>query len=111
MTDIIMADTEVEADMTMAKDIAETLHEHYQNWLWAVNVSGGVAVIKNLFVSSKWGYVLKYKDIKGDAEHRRQEVIKAGGELLERCHLPRGPRQEGAKAEVFEGATKWKPGY
>ena len=108
---IVMADSDMTADMLMAKDIGETLHGHYPGWAWAVNVTGGVAVIKNLYLSSTWGYVLKYADIKGDAADRKQKVINAGGELLERCNLPRGPRQEGARPEVFEGATKWKPVY
>lgn len=105
---IVTADSTEAHDMSVAKEIAETLNEAYPGWMWAVNVTGGVAIVKNMNLSSLWGFVLKYKDIMGDFACRKKQVIQAGGELLERCHLPRGARQEFAEPLVFEGAKNWK---
>lgn len=106
---ITIAQTEDEQDMTMAKDIAETLHSHYPGYIWAVNVKGGVAIIKNLHLSTLWGMVLKYNHIKGDAGARKKAVIRAGGELLERGHFKRGERQINQRPQVLEGVKNYKP--
>lgn len=95
MSDVITAETEHARDMALAKEIAETLHEHYPGWLWGVYVASGVAVIKNFYLSSRWGMVLHYAKIMGDAAYRRRRVIESGGELLERAGAPRGARPEG----------------
>jgi hypothetical protein len=67
---------------------------------WAVTVRGGAVIIKDLFVSSLWGYVLKYEAIKHDAKVMKQEVIRAGGEILERARLERGTRTDQAVTQV-----------
>lgn len=106
---LAIADTEEMQDMTMAKDIAETLFAFYPGYMWAVNVKSGVAVIKCLNVSSLWGFVLKYKDISHDASFRKKEVIRAGGEILERAKMKRGEREHGATALSLEGVDNYKP--
>jgi len=106
---LTIADTEYTQDIGMAKDIADTLFEKYPGYMWGVNVKSGVAVIKCLNVSSLWGYILKYKDIAHDATFRRREVIKAGGEILERAKLARGARQFGEKAITVDGIKKYNP--
>jgi hypothetical protein len=77
-------------DLSLAKDIAETLHSSYPGHLWAVNVTGGVVQIKNLYISDKYGMVIHYNNIKGDAGHRKKRVINAAGEFLERAYMKRG---------------------
>ena len=77
-------------DLSLAKDIAETLHSYYPGHLWAVNVTGGVVQIKNLYISDKYGMVIHYSNIKGDAGHRKKRVINAAGEFLERAYMKRG---------------------
>lgn len=106
---ILQAFTEFDQDMNMAKDIAETLHAQYPGHAWAVAVKGGVAVIKDLYISSLWGYVLKYAAIKDDAGVRRKTVIRAGGEILERAHQPRAARVDGLKPHTLEGVPDYKP--
>jgi len=106
---LTIADTEHAQDMSMAKDIAETLFQHYHGYLWAVNVRGGVAVIKCLNVSSNYGYVLKYTEIKDDAGVRKKDVIRAGGEILERAGLNRGERVLGSKTQAVDGIAKYNP--
>ena len=106
---IISADSQELQDMNMAKDIGDTLHAHYPGWIWAVSVRSGVAIIKCLNLSSKWGFILHYNDIKGDAKVRKQETIRAGGELLERANVRRGIYQDGWKPTLLEGVKKYKP--
>lgn len=105
---IVQAETEHAADMGMAKDIAEELHAHYPGHLWAVHVRGGVAIIKALNISSLWGYVLKLAEIQHDAGLRMKEVMRAGGEILERAKMARGQYQ-GGKAESVDGIADYKP--
>ena len=106
---LAMATTEEAQDMTMAKDIAETLFEKYPGYMWAVSVKSGVAVIKCLNISSLYGFVLKYSDIKGDAVYRKKEVVRAGGELLERAGMKRGAREFGSKAHNVDGIKDYNP--
>jgi hypothetical protein len=106
---LALANTEEMQDMTMAKDIAETLFEKYPGYMWGVNVKSGIALIKCLNVSSLWGFVLKYKDISGDANFRKKEVIRAGGEILERAKLKRGEREYGSSVHSVEGISNYKP--
>ena len=106
---LAIADTEQLLDMNMAKDIAETLFAHYPGYMWAVNVVSGVAVIKCLNISSLYGFVLKYKEIKDDAGFRKKEVIRAGGELLERAKMDRSGRRLGETAVTVDGIKDYKP--
>ena len=106
---LAIANTEEMQDMTMAKDIAETLFIKYPGYMWGVNVKSGIAIIKCLNVSSLWGFVLKYKDISHDAGFRQKEVIRAGGEILERAKLERGERVKGEMAVAVEGIDNYKP--
>ena len=105
---IVTADTEMTADMGMAKEIAEHLHSHYAGHLWAVTVRGGVAIIKALNISSLWGYVLKLADIQHDAGARMKAVMRAGGEILERARMARGERTD-ERARVLEGVANYTP--
>jgi hypothetical protein len=93
----------------MAKDIAETLFVKYPGYMWGVNVQSGVAVIKCLNVSSLYGYVLYYSDIKDDAGVRQKEIIRAGGEILERAKMSRGERQKGETVQTVDGIKDYKP--
>jgi hypothetical protein len=106
---IIQAHTEEDVDMGIAKDIAETLMKHYPGHLWAVYVKGGVAIIKALNISSLWGYVLKLRDITHDVGSRNKDVMRAGGEILERAHQLRGGYVEGSKVNVLDGVANYKP--
>lgn len=106
---LALANTEEALDMTMAKDIAETLFATYPGYMWGVAVKSGVAIIKCLNVSSIYGYILKYKDIKDDAGVRHKEVVKAGGEILERAKLVRGQREYGSKPQSVDGIKNYNP--
>lgn len=78
-------------DMILAKEIADTLNSHYPGHLWAVNVDGknGVANIRDLMLSGQMGWVFKLTTIFSASDFKR-DVIRAGGELLERFKVSRG---------------------
>jgi hypothetical protein len=80
----------VALDMMLAKRMAEVLHTHYPDHLWAVTCEGaqGIASVRNLRLSGNWGFVLKIKDFQDDPALK--PVIRAGGELLERYRISRG---------------------
>lgn len=82
-------------DMILAKEIGDTLHNHYPGHLWAVEVDGknGVANIRDLLVSGRMGYLLKLTTMYSASEFKR-DVIRAGGEILERYRLRRGAFDE-----------------
>ena len=76
-------------DMSKAMQVGEALNTAYPGHLWMVTAARGVLIIKNgvLAKFGQYGMVLP-KDY--SASHLKEEAIKMGGELLERCGLPRG---------------------
>lgn len=106
---IVRADTEHVQDLGLAKDIGETLHAAYPGHMWAITVQGGVAIIKDLYISSQWGMVLHYSNLVADAGVRRKKVVAAGGELLERASIARGARKHGEKVRKVDGIEKYNP--
>lgn len=76
-------------DLIFAKEMAEVLHAHYPGHLWAVSVEGGMADIRNLMLSSQYGYRLRLPDVYSMSSFRHK-VIHAGGEILERFKVLRG---------------------
>lgn len=79
-------------EIEMANRLADTLNQVYPRHLWAVNVDlrGGVIHIRNLFLSGKWGFLLKIADYLAD----EKRLTMAAGELLERYRLHRGSFKE-----------------
>lgn len=81
----------------LAKEVAETLTFAYPNHGWFVEVKGGVLVIKHLEASGARGLIgmlRKLDALSHDAMARKKDVIRAGGELLERAGLARGARTD-----------------
>lgn len=78
-------------DYALAKDMAEALMEHYPGHLWAVSADSetGMCDIRAMQLSSTWGYRLKMPKI-FSASAFRADVIRAGGEILERFRVGRG---------------------
>lgn len=78
-------------DLIFAKEMAEALHAHYPGHLWAVTSESekGIAVIRNLALSGRWGYVLRLPAIFSMSQFKHK-VLLAGGEILERFALARG---------------------
>lgn len=76
-------------DYVLAKGMADTLHKHYPGHLWAVTCDNGLATVRNLALSGEWGFVLKVPAIYS-ASSFDKDVIRAGGEILERYRVSRG---------------------
>ena len=81
-------------DYVVAKNMADTLQQHYTGHLWAVTCQGeqGIATVRNLSLSGNWGFILHLKEIYGDPGMKC--VIRAGGEILERFRLARAKINE-----------------
>lgn len=81
----------MQTDTDIAGAVAEMLHRHYPGHLWVVHASRetGIATVHNLRLSGRWGFVLRLNDLLSDPTLRM--VVRAGGELLERWSLSRGP--------------------
>ncbi|MGH8472861.1 MAG: hypothetical protein ACREVJ_10505 [Gammaproteobacteria bacterium] len=79
-------------DLGLAKRVAESLHRHYPGHLWGVraDAAGGMVTVLNMRLSGRWGFMLKMRDLAYEDEIER-EAREAGGELLERYGLSRGP--------------------
>ena len=88
-------------DLIMSKDMAEALHAAYPGHLWAVQVSHetGMADIRNLYLSGNWGYRIKIPAIYSASDFKKQ-VLRGGGEMLERYRLRRGAADHAAIANM-----------
>jgi hypothetical protein len=90
-------------DMQKAQEVGDTLARHYKGHLWAVSVQGGVLVVKNLAISTFYGFIIKHADSFSATDLARQAVL-AGGELLERAGMDRNKPWTGRMAEQLEGS-------
>lgn len=89
------------ADLMMSKDMAEALHAEYPGHLWAVQVIGeqGVCYIRNLALSGNYGYTILLPQVYSASDFRKQ-VVRGGGEILERFKQRRGAVDHDALAAM-----------
>lgn len=85
-----------------AKLVGEALYKHYPNHLWQVSWQAGALVVKNLAISSHYGFVLTKAANTEDSALEKQALL-AGGELLERAKMKRGA-WDGQGAQSLEGS-------
>lgn len=103
---ILTGDARHASDMGMVKDVLETLENYYPNYQWLCRIEGGMVIISSVIIN--WnlyhaGYkqaasfcmALKYSDLAHDANHRKKQVMMAGGQLLERASKARKSREIG----------------
>ncbi len=76
-------------EMTTAKEMADTLHNAYPGHLWAVSVDRGIADVRNLALSGQWGFRIPLPAVYSASEFKR-DIVRAGGEILERYKMKRG---------------------
>lgn len=88
MSDAIAIDnlSTLKQDETATANIGKHLAIKYPGYPWLVQVDGGVATIRNLALSGKWGFVIHQNKIDNDFK----AITRAAGELLERYNLTRG---------------------
>ena len=102
---IVTADTADAVDMGLAKETLEVLEANYPNWQWTCGIAGGMVLIRSTVVNwilRQAGFkeaasicmALKYSDM-GDATQRKKQVMRAGGQLLERANIARKSREIG----------------
>ena len=82
-------------DYLTAKSMAEALHTAYPGHLWGVTCDGraGFADVRNLALSGNWGYRIRLAAMYSASQFKK-DVLKAGGEVLERFSLSRGKLNE-----------------
>jgi hypothetical protein len=90
--------------MEKAREVGECLYKHYPNHLWQVSWQGGALVVKNLAISSHYGFLLP-KAANTDHKLLKQQSLLAGGELLERAGMSRGA-WNGQGAQQLEGSDE-----
>lgn len=90
-------------EMEKAKEVGDTLAKHYPGHLWVVSFQGGVLVVKNLAISSFYGFVIKHHDSFSASDLAAKAVL-AGGEMLERAGIDRNKPWNGRMAETLEGS-------
>jgi len=87
-----------EAEMKLAKMVAEILTDVYPVHMWHVGWQGGAIVIKHAATDNRFGFILprefSYSEL-------RRNVLLGGGELLERAGLTRGA-WDGEMGRPFE---------
>lgn len=76
----------------LAKRVLATLHQHYPGHIWGVDVDGAMVNVRNKRIVSQYGYRINTLLMADWALDK--EVVKAGGELLERFRQRRGRRDE-----------------
>lgn len=75
--------------ISTAKEVAETLLQHYPGHLWAVAWQGGSIAVKNMNISGDYGFYI-HPDATATASELAAKAVHYGGELLERAGLARG---------------------
>ena len=93
------------ADQSLANKIYALLNRHYSGHFWRVEVSNaqGIATIRLMGLSDV-PHVLKIEELKLLSAER--DVIRAGGELLERFRMPRSGFTE---AHYQSAVKQFKP--
>lgn len=82
-------------DILTARTMAEALHAAYPGHFWAVSCDGktGFADVRNLALSGNYGFRIRLSGIYSASGFKR-DVLKAGGEILERFRMDRSRLNE-----------------
>lgn len=95
------------ADIALCKWVYERLERDYpgHDWMIGANSESGVVTIDLPYEKPpqyrNYGYLLHIRPLHGTATAKRR-VRYAGGELLERFGLPRGPATDETRARVLQ---------
>ena len=75
----------------IAKLAAQTLSRHYPNHVWMVGwAPGRTLIVKNMAIDDgRYGFTVDAHRAASVSE-LEHAIMRAGGELLERCGVPRG---------------------
>jgi hypothetical protein len=77
-------------DIGVCKAVGDELERHYPGWQWMVESPSrqGVVRVKSGHMDSRYGFNIRL-DRAYSSSYLAKMAIKAGGELLERCGMPR----------------------
>ena len=98
------AEGDTPAADAVAKNVLETLHQHYPAHPWAVYVRQGTLFIKHLAYPKSWGMAKQLGAVDFDATVLANGVKMMAGEFLERAALRRG-EYHGEQIATLEGAS------
>lgn len=89
-----------EGDIRLASEAIAILEYHYPGWPWHVHaqIDQGIIDVRNADLHHQWGYRVRLGEA-DTPELWARAIRSAGGELLERFGIPRGPRTEEALAK------------
>lgn len=97
-------------DMVLCKTIGDALERNYPGWGWMVRPfsekGGGIVEIKMQWMQGHilrpFSFIIKYDELTNTYDMVRDLAVQAGGELLERCNLPRA-RFNGQEVRHIDG--------
>jgi len=100
-------------DIMLSKTLADALERNFPGYGWMVRAfsepNGGVIEIKSAWVQSHVvrpvSHIIKYENLVNTYDMTRNEAVRAGGEMLERCSLPR-TRFGGHEVKFIDGVEK-----
>lgn len=77
------------AEEKICSAVGQVLEKHYPGYRWYVHCTWwtGVVTVKNLNLHGDYGFMFHLRELLHDVD--LTSVMRAGGELLERCSLPR----------------------
>lgn len=89
----------VPAELALCKRMGRVLDFHYPGHPWAVSVDirQGVAQISIPALLGNWAFILHL-----DGDTSDQMIVRAGGEILERFHIPRSTIDVAAYMKAFK---------
>ena len=82
-------------ELNLMTQVRDTLERHYPGHFWLVGVNQSIIVIRNTLLSGEYGYVIPIPMIYS-ASYLADEVMRAGGEILERYRMQRAKMNMGA---------------
>ena len=82
------------AENALCAKVGKVLVKNYPGWTWDINctLSTGIITVKCLNLHGEYGFVLYISQI--EQPGGEGIAVSAGGELLERCNVPRGKKPQ-----------------
>ena len=82
-------------EQNLGRDALESLHKHYPGWTWVLEIRGGMLIVRNLDCDprGKMGFGKHISML--DGGNINKQMMRAGGEFLERYKQKVAGRREG----------------
>lgn len=95
----------------LAKETLALLLKHYPGYEWFVEIRAGLMMIKNFTLDwrGRMCMVRRLDVMQANAGFAAREIVRMGGEFLERANMARKGRQDGDFNTQLDGADKWAP--